>query len=72
MRSPLSFRAKRGIRTWSARCRSLALLGMTTALAACNEGGAREIKGLRLATKSYRYTVTPRPIPPIANGSSLP
>ena len=37
------------------------------ALAACNETGAREVKGLRLATKSYRFTVTPEPIPPFAN-----
>ena len=37
------------------------------ALAACSEGGAGEIKGLRLSTKSYRFTVTPNPIPPYAN-----
>ena len=41
------------------------------ALAACSEGGAREIKGLRLATKSYRFTVTPRPIPPFANETTF-
>ena len=66
MRSILSSRAKRWIRTWAARCRSLALLGMTT-VAACGDSGAREIPGLRLATKSYRFTVTPDPIPPYAN-----
>jgi hypothetical protein len=41
------------------------------ALAACNEGGAREIKGLRLSTKSYRFTVTPNPIPPFANETTF-
>jgi hypothetical protein len=41
------------------------------ALAACAEGGAREIKGLRLATKSYRFTVTPCPIPPFANETTF-
>jgi hypothetical protein len=64
-REAVSSRAPRGIRTWPARCRSLALLGMAWAIVACTEGG--EIKGLRLATKSYRFTITPNPIPPYAN-----
>ena len=41
------------------------------ALAACNDGGAREIPGLRLSTKSYRFTVTPCPIPPYANETTF-
>jgi len=58
MRRAMSSRAKRGICFW---------LGMTAAIAACSDSGAREIPGLRLATKSYRFTVTPDPIPPFAN-----
>jgi hypothetical protein len=50
---------------------SLALLAMTVLVAACSEGGAREIKGLRLSTKSYRFTVTPDPIPPFANETTF-
>jgi hypothetical protein len=44
---------------------------MTAAVAACSEGGAREIKGLRLASKSYRFTITPKPIPPFANETTF-
>jgi hypothetical protein len=51
--------------------RAVLFAASVIALAACNEGGAREIKGLRLATKSYRFTVTPRPIPPIANETTF-
>ena len=70
-RGESSSRVKRGIRTWSMRCRSLALLGMTAAIAACSEGGARQVKGLRLATKSYRFTVSPDPVPPFANETTF-
>jgi hypothetical protein len=62
MRRGLSSRAKRGI---------CLLLGMTAAVAACSDGGAREIPGLRLATKSYRFTITPTPIPPFANETTF-
>ena len=44
---------------------------MTATLVACNDGGAREIPGLKLATKSYRFTVTPNPIPPFANETTF-
>ena len=51
--------------------RVLLFAASVVALAACSEGGAREIKGLRLATKSYRFTVTPNPIPPFANETTF-
>jgi hypothetical protein len=41
------------------------------ALAACRDGGAREIPGLRLATRSYRFTITPNPVPPFANETTF-
>jgi len=44
---------------------------MTTAFIACNDGGASQIPGLRLSTKSYRFTVTPNPIPPYANETTF-
>ena len=47
--------------------RAVLFAASVIALAACSDGGAREIPGLRLATKSYRFTVTPNPIPPFAN-----
>ena len=47
--------------------RALVFAASVIALAACGEGGAREVRGLRLATRSYRFTVTPTPIPPFAN-----
>ena len=53
------------------RSRALMFAAGVILLAACNEGGAREIKGLRLATKSYRFTVTPNPIPPFANETTF-
>jgi len=51
--------------------RVLLFAASVIALAACSEGGAREIKGLNLATKSYRLTVTPNPIPPFANETTF-
>ena len=62
MRRTLSSRAKRGICCW---------LVMTAAVAACSDSGAREIPGIKLATKSYRLTVTPNPIPPFANETTF-
>jgi hypothetical protein len=44
---------------------------MTMAFIACTDGEARKIPGLRLATKSYRFTVTPNPIPPFANETTF-
>ena len=41
------------------------------ALAACSDGKGREIPGLKLSTKSYRFTVTPNPIPPFANETTF-
>src|SRR3954465_10452567 len=53
------------------RSRAMVFAAGVIALAACSDGGAREIPGLRLATKSYRFTVTPRPIPPFANETTF-
>jgi len=51
--------------------RAVMFAASVIALAACSEGGAGEIKGLRLATRSYRLTVTPNPIPPFANETTF-
>jgi hypothetical protein len=51
--------------------RAVMFAASVIALAACSEGGAGEIRGLRLATKSYRFTVTPNPIPPFANETTF-
>lgn len=50
---------------------ALLLTGLVLGFAACSEGGAREVKGLRLATKSYRFTVSPCPVPPFANETTV-
>lgn len=53
------------------RSRAVLFAASVMALAACTDGGAREVPGLRLATKSYRFTVTPNPIPPFANETTF-
>ena len=51
--------------------RAVVFAASVIALAACSEGGAREIRGLRLATKSYRFVVSPDPVPPFANETTF-
>ena len=52
--------------------RAVLFAASVLALAACtSETTARDIPGLRLATKSYRFTVAPRPLPPFANETTF-
>jgi hypothetical protein len=51
--------------------RAVLFAASVVALAACGDGGAREVRGLRLATKSYRFTVAPDPVPPYANETTF-
>ena len=53
------------------RSRAVLFAAGVIALAACSDGGAREIPGTRLFTKSYRITVTPNPVPPFANETTF-
>ena len=49
------------------RRRAVVFAASVIALAACSDGGAREVPPLRLASKSYRFTLAPKPVPPYAN-----